>query len=124
MSQVQINNGDSGLTVRTNLNNMFTEIYSSLYSPIKQKGITANFNQAIAANTFISQLSLFVVSGTPTVRVGITPNGTEILPDTALSGSQLITVQDYFASAGTVYITFTSGTGNINARFDVMTNFY
>lgn len=122
--QTIINNGDSGLLVRNNLNNMFTEIYSSIIMPIKVHGLSANYNQAIVANTYVQQLSVVNVTGNPTIRIGTTPNGTDILPDTEVTTSIPVVVQQYFANASVLYITFSSGTGTLNIRLDVITNYY
>ena len=124
MSQVIINNGDSGLITRENLNNMFTELYGALLVPIKLEGVTGGTTQAIAANTFVQQISLITVSGSPTIRIGTTPNGTDILPDTTSATISLTTLQQYFASAKTFYITMSSGSGTVNIRMDVIENYF
>ena len=122
MQQI-INNGESGLVVRNKLNDMFGELYGSFTIPIKLEGLTANTTQNIATNTFLQEIAIIAVSGTPTVRIGTTPNGEEIVPDVFPSSISLTTVQQYFASATPLYITI-SGGGSINIRMDILTNFF
>lgn len=124
MSQQIINNGDSGLIVRNGLNNMFTEIYASLIFPIKANGVTANTNVPIPADTFVQRISVVPTSGTPTIRIGTTANGTDIMPDTVINGFQQSLIQEYFASLGYLYITFTTGSGTLNFRIDVSPTFF
>lgn len=123
MSQTIINNGDSGLTVRENLNNMFTELYGAFTIPIKLEGITGNAQQAIAANTWVEQLSVITTAGSPTIRIGTTPNGTDILEDTTSATVATASIKQYFGSATTFYITMT-GTGTVNIRIDILTNYF
>ena len=123
MPQVIINNGDSGLVTRNNLNNMFTELYTSVAVPIKLENLAANASQAIVANTYVYQVSLNKVSGSPIVRIGTTPNGTDILGDTTVGAIDQSLIQQYFGSASTFYITFTASCV-VNVRFDVVNNFF
>lgn len=124
MARIIINNGDSGLTVRTALNSMTQELYDSITVPIRMKNIQANAMQAIAADTQVLKVSVVGTAGAPTIRIGTTPNGTEILPDTAI-GAQFppIIAEQYFGAAGNVYITF-SAAGTILVRIDVILNYY
>lgn len=123
MAQIVINNGDSGLTVRTALNSMFAELYGSIIVPIKVNGVNANRTQAIPANAFVSDISLSATAGAPTFRIGTTPGGNEVLPDTLIGNSLFISVQLYFQGAGNLYFTLT-GVGTISYRIDVLNNFY
>lgn len=124
MSRVNIENGNSGLTARNAINGNFTELYANLPLPIKIAGMAANFNQAIAANVMVTNIFIKPVSGGPvTLRIGTTANGQEILPDTPVSGQQIVNANEYFGSAGTLYFTFSSGSGNLNVRIDVINNF-
>lgn len=120
--QVVINNNDSGLLTRTNLNNMFQELYGAIFIPIKLENLAANTNQGIAANTYVYQVSLNKVSGTPVVRIGTTANGTDILDDTEVGSFNQALIQQYFGTANTFYITLSGGV--INVRFDVNNNFF
>jgi hypothetical protein len=120
--QVVINDGDSGLTTRNNLNNMFTELYANIAQPLRLPGISGNTNQAMAADTFIKAISVSGIAGAPILRIGITPNGTELLPDTAIGNSLPIDTEYYFQNAGTLYFTLSGGT--INVRIDYIPGYY
>lgn len=122
MSQIIINNGDSGLVVRNALNQMFTELYGAIVSPVKLPGVNSNTTQVISSDTFVEAIYLTATSGTPTVRIGTTPNGQEICPDVQPGSFQTVFVQQYFAVSTTLYITLSGGT--INVRFDLTNNFF
>ena len=124
MAQQTITNGEGGLSARDAINGNFTELYASLPIPIKIAGMNANYNQAIAANAMVAAIAIAPISGGPiTLRIGITANGQEIFPDTAISGFTPVQAQQYYASAGTLYFTFTSGTGTLNVLIDVLNNY-
>lgn len=124
MAQIIINNGDSGLTVRNALNSMLTELYAAIIVPIKIPGVSVNAIQALPANVFIEQISIVPVSGSPTIRIGTTPNGTNILADTVISSFQAVLVQSYLASSSNLYITFSAGSGVLNFRIDTLNNYF
>jgi hypothetical protein len=122
MSQTIINDNDSGLLVRTELNAMFTELYASIIVPIKVQGVNANRIQAIAANTFVEDISISATSGSPTLSIGTTPGGTDLLPATLVGNSLIITAQLYFQNNGNIYFTLSGGV--ISYRIDVQSNYY
>ena len=124
MAQVTIKNGDSGLTVRNNLNAMFTELYSNLPTSIKIEAVSSNDDALIAPNTYIGTFSLINTAGTPTIRIGTTPNGTDIMPDTLINGLQVVDLQKYFQTATTLYITFTGTAGTVNIRINILPNYF
>jgi hypothetical protein len=124
MAQIIINDGDSGLTVRNELNAMFAELYGAILLPIKLPGVTGNTTQAIAANTYVSKISIMPLAGTATIRIGTTPNGFDIMQDTLISGFQPVLVQEDYAVNTTIYITFTTGSDTLNFRFDVVPNYF
>lgn len=120
-----INNGESGLDVRTALNNMLQELYGSIPTPLKFPGESINFQVLIPANTRISTISMVAIAGGPTIRIGTAPNGQDILPDVVLNAnSQDIQVNTYFAADTTIYFTFSGAAGTINARIGVINNYY
>ena len=123
MAQTIINDGDSGLTVRNELNSMFAELYASITAPIKLPGNVGNVSQAIAANTMVKTIALSATSGAPKLRIGITANGQEIMPDTVIGNSQIIEAEYYFQNAGTLYFTIT-GAGTYSIRIDVQNAYY
>lgn len=121
--QQTINNGDSGLSVRNALNSMFTELYGAILVPIKLPNIGFNTTVPIKANTFVQAIALVAISGNPVVRIGTTPNGQDILGDTAITSTILpLILQQYFSADTTLYITL--GTGAINVRIDVNPSYF
>lgn len=116
MSQQIINNGEGGLAVRTALNQMFTELYAAVAptAPVVIEMMAGNTNADVAAGTLITNIFLVPQTGLVTLRIGTTPNGQEILQDLQINGFQQITAQQYFQGAGTLYFTFTSGSGTMN----------
>lgn len=115
MAQQIINNGESGLAVRTALNSMFGELYGAIgpFQPIVLPAVSANYTQPIVAGIFVTYLFIVPVGGSITLNIGTTPNGGEILSDTAISSFTPISGQTYFSGAGNIYFTLT-GTGSIN----------
>lgn len=124
MAQIIINNGDSGLTAREAINGNFTELYQAAVLPLRVPGITANTAKDIPANSFVNNIFLFATIGTPLIRIGTAPNGTDIMPDTAVgSFNQQFSLQEYFQTATTFYISI-SGVGFVNIRIEILYNFY
>jgi hypothetical protein len=124
MAQVTINDGDTGLNVRNALNGMFTELYGNITQPLKFKGQAANFSTTIPANTFVSALFVALAAGGPvTVRIGLTPNGTEISGDISPDGTGLeVGANQNFPVDTLLYFTITGGM--VNIRINVIPNFY
>lgn len=119
--QKYVTNGESGLASRNTINQNFTELYGSLVIPIKLS-ITSNQTQAISANTYITQITLVPVGGTPSLDIGTTNGGGEILPDMAITGFTPIVVQQYFPTAALLYFNL-SGIGSVNVRIDYIPNY-
>ena len=122
MSQIIILNGMSGLVVRNAINSMNSELYSAIVTPLKLPGINANTQQTFQANTYLSSIFILGVSGTPTIRIGTTPNGQELCPDIQPVGSNEISIQQYFSAGATIYITLSGGVCSL--RIDSINNFY
>jgi hypothetical protein len=120
-----IANLEPGLNVRNALNSMFTELYGTINPPFKYIDANQNFSQSISANVMVTNISITNISASPTLRIGITPNGQEILSDTVITNFILVNAQQYFLASGTVYFTWTSGnfTGIVNIRMDVINNY-
>lgn len=123
MAQSLIQDNESGLDVRTALNNMFTELYGNIVQPIKILSASANVIQAIAANTMVVSIFIRPLSGAATLRIGTSPNGEQIMSDTLISIPTPIQVQQYFDGAGNLYFTWTSGASTVNIRIDVINNY-
>lgn len=120
-----IDNSESGLNVRNALNEMFFELYGTINPPFKYVNANQNFSQAISANVLVTTITITNISSSPTLRIGITPNGQEILGDIAITNTIIVTAQQYFLSTGIIYFTWTSGnfSGIVNIRMDVINNY-
>jgi hypothetical protein len=101
-------------TGKTNAN--FTEVYGNLNLPIKTLNQTGAFTQDIPANTWVERIIVLPQSGTPTIEVGTTLGGSDILPPTLIGNSLPIMIQEYFTNETTLY--FTVSGGNVNKRTD------
>lgn len=124
MGQQLILNGESGLDVRNSLNEMFFELYASITVPIKLSAIAGNTAiDNVPADTFINDIAILVNSGSPTIRIGITPGGNEILDDFQFTTFNFLVTQYLITSLSNIYITFVSGSGNVNIRIDPIYNF-
>lgn len=118
--QQTVNNGDSGLDARNKINGNFTELYGSITTPIKLPGVGANTSVVIPANSFITNLYVALATGSPTIRIGTTPNGQEILPDS--EPFQVLSLNQYFANNTTLYITVSGG--SVNIRIELLKSFF
>lgn len=122
MAQQLIADFISGDQAKDIINGNFTELYQNLPQVTKLPGMNANTQQAVAADTMVTFIAVSGVAGTPLLRIGITPNGQEILPDTEIGSSQPINAMQYFGGAGNLYFTLSGGT--INARIEYKPNYY
>jgi hypothetical protein len=120
---VYISNLESGLNVRNALNGMFAEIYGSLTTPIIVENISGNTEiSGIPAGTFIDSIAINTATNT-TIKIGTSSGGNDILDSIAISGFQLIVIQTYLATLTNIFITFVSGSGPANFRFNVINNY-
>lgn len=123
MGQIIIEDGQSGFYVRTvALNPMFTELYAGLQPPILLPNQNANIAVFIPANTWVSQIFMRPNPGNPTINIGLTPDGGEILTNMAVTYPMPIQVQQYFIASGYLYFTFVFA-GAINIRIDLISNY-
>jgi hypothetical protein len=114
--------GDAALLV---INGNFTELYNNLPQVYKLPGISVNTQQAIAANTMVKNISISGTAGAPVLRIGITPNGEQILPDTPIGNSLPDTVMQYYQDAGFVYFTISGPAGStVSIRIEYQENYY
>lgn len=121
MAQQIINNGETGLVVRTKLNEMFSELYGNTPVPIKLPGISGNVSQLLPDNTFLATLEVGKVSGTPLLKVGTTPGGEELLPEIEIANFMQSNAQLYCATSQTIYFTLSGGV--VNIRLDIINNY-
>ena len=73
--------------------------------PVLLSDITGNVAQAIASNTWIDKITVFLKSGVPTIRIGTTPNGTDILDDIAIESFAIVKPEIYAPTATNIYFT-------------------
>lgn len=110
------------MNVRTSLNQMFNDLYGALSFPTKLEGISANTTWIVPPNSKIIGIDLSATSGNPTVSIGTTPAGSDIVasvqPGTYSPNPQEL----YFATATTIYITVSGGT--LNIRINLFSNYF
>ena len=82
-------------------------------SPLALMGKTGAFSIVIPANTYFYQLFGNIVLSTPSITIGTTPGGNEILHTTLISTSALIPLTHYFANSTTLYFNVTGGTADL-----------
>lgn len=112
--------GEDALTV---INSNFTELYNSLALPVRFAGVTGTSQSyAVPADTFIVKIDVINASGAPSLNIGTSPNGTDILPITVISGFQDINLSAYFQNAGMIY--FSVSGGSVNVRLSVVKNYF
>lgn len=76
-------------------------------------GATTDVIQAIQEGNIVEKIYIIKNSGTLSIKIGLTPGGDEIYPDTNVDPFNNIQVQQYFAADGNLYFDLT-GSGNIN----------
>ena len=84
------------------------------FEVLKNTAKSANFTQSILANCRVISVDFKVTAGTPTIKVGTTSGGEEILFEETLSANAMRSVAEYFASAGTMYFSISGGTVSVN----------
>lgn len=69
--------------------------------------LNSNTPLAYFAKTLLEEILLLPISGTPTIRIGTTQGGDEIMEDTAIDGFHKILPDTYFEVDSLLYVTFT-----------------
>lgn len=113
MSQQIISNGEGGLSVLNAINGNFTELYGALVFPIKLGALSANAEQQILANTFVQLILIGYNAGAPTIRIGTTGGGNQILPDTVISQFTPLSLMQGFTTTQILYFTISGGSISI-----------
>lgn len=121
MAQQYIFLEQTGLSALNVLNSNFTELYGAITIPIKVQNQSASFFTNIPANSFIPFIFITALSGNPSVNIGLTPDGGEILPTYPVSPYLPVQAQQYFPTDGDLYFTITGG--EVNIRIDVIYNY-
>lgn len=114
--------GDDALGV---INGNFSELYGNLPETYKLPGTLVNTQQAIVANTMVKNISLSGTAGAPIMRIGITPNGEELLPDSPIGNSFPVNAMQYFPDDGFLYFTISGPAGSaVSIRIEYQSKYY
>ena len=89
--------------------------------PLKIANVTGAFQQSIPSDSWLEKISITNNSGTPSVSIGTTLAGTEILALTPISLLLPVLIQEYLNVDTIFYFTVSGGT--VNLRFDFIINF-
>ena len=122
MALETINNNESGLSVRTKLNSMFTELYSSEPVPVKLINQNADTLSAVVSGDYIPQITIKYVSGTPLIKVGTTLVGSDLIEETTITDFIIAKPEHYFSAPGNIYFTISGGA--ISIRIDKIQNYF
>lgn len=80
-------------------------------------GLNSNTTKVFASNSLIEWIGIRVTSGTPTIKIGTSAGGEQVLPETAYTGRNIIRVDyDTGGSSLTLYITVSGGTVNMSFK--------
>ena len=90
---------------------------------LKYPAVNASFTKNIGTNVFLKNISISQCQGIPTIRIGITPDGQEILQDTVISNFVNNESDQYFQVGGVVYFTFSGTVGFVNFRVEIIEDY-
>ena len=129
-------NGDSGLEARNKINsndalinadagqnaNDITDLESQVVTVDLEVNKSANFTKAFAALTKIEAIDFKHVLTSPSVSLGTTPGGTELMPLLPVPSGEVLNVplNKTYVGSQTVYITISGG--NVDVEFYYRTN--
>lgn len=102
--------GDNGGDIRNQLNSMLAELYGAILPPIYLPGLTGNSQTVIKGGQMLDLIIVNPTAGSPTINIGTTPNGTNIVPQMILTQPAPVIVSQPFAADQTLYVTITGGT--------------
>ena len=108
--------GDTAYVFTGKVNVNFTELYAAIPTLNYLLNQTGSFSQAIAEKTWLEKLIIVPQLGTPTIKIGTTSGGNEILDTTIIGDSLPVLIQQYSGTGTTLY--FTVASGNVNINFD------
>lgn len=94
---------------------------SSQNAPLLLTDKTDSQPIGIDANTWVEKISFKTVSGNPTIRIGTSPNGTDIIKDILVNSSLPVIIQNHYLVQTSIYITISGG--NVNIRVDFIKNY-
>jgi hypothetical protein len=94
---------------------------SASQPPVLLQSVTGNISYSELEITFIKQITFKTISGTPTVQVGVTLGGSEIMPATGVNVFLQVNSEYPFLADGSLYFIVTGGV--VNIRIDQINNF-
>ena len=89
-----------------------TGITSPVITPVSLMNQSGNFTFSVPANTYIYQILANILLSTPSIQIGTTSGGSDVLPLTTISNNYLPIIQQYFANATTLYFQMQNGSAN------------
>ena len=113
--------GDPARTAFTKVNANFSELYAQIPVPTILVNQTGSVQQSITSNTWIDKIVVTPQIGTPSIMIGTTSGGSDLLANTLVGSSLVQMIQSLYLSGVNLYFTITSG--NINIRIDNIPNY-
>ena len=89
--------------------------------PLKLKNLSVSTPQMLPGDSWIESMFFTIASGSPSIKIGLTSNGNEILDTTLVSGLPPVMIQTHILS-DTIYYFSISG-GSVNIRIDFTINY-
>ncbi len=109
---------DSGsLDKKITFENFIKPITDLINTRSKETGKATSYTKSFPANSKLESVDIKKTAGTPTVTIGTTLGGDEIMPATAISNVTLSPIIYYFSALTTVYITISGGTVSLNWNY-------
>ena len=116
------NTGDTAYVFSGKINANFTELYAAIITPVILLNQTGSFSQGIAVTTWLEKLVIIPQLGTPSIMIGTTDGGNDIIDTTPVVDFLPVKFEQYFPTGITLYFTVTSG--NVNINFDQKNSFF
>jgi hypothetical protein len=108
--------GDTAYVFTGKAENNFNELYAAIVTPTILMNFTGTFTQGIPVKTWVEKLIVVPQIGSPSIKIGITEGGNEILDTTVIGDSLPVFIQQYYPTGKTLY--FVVSGGNVNINFD------
>lgn len=90
-------------------------------SPIKLQNKSLSFSTSITANTLVTNIYFNIISGTPTVQIGTTSMGTDLLEPMLITSDLPVEMFKYYLATESIY--FYVINGSVNIRIDLISNY-
>jgi hypothetical protein len=97
--------------------NTISTATNNIPTPYLDKNKSAAFTRAVDADSKVTEIDIKIISGSPTVKIGTTLGGEDILLESELTGD-FANVQPHknFDAAGTLYFSVSGGTISVYTR--------